>query len=241
MKNSYVILFAFICSLPSYLHTQDMQIEGGQIMFKSTEAFPQFGTIRLSDGDIEIEALGTPNGRLTIADEAKIGINQPSPSTGLHMKQLDGTIGEVGLRLENSTNTNHWTIEFNKNDNHLDFYYNGQFASGIETNGDYNNPNGIISDQNKSRKSQVKRFNQIKLLELQKNNDSFLTWDAESIKELFPEVVYDKGDDMLFVSQRKLLALTIGVIQEQHREITKLSKKINELNEVVISNLGQTD
>ncbi len=133
-----LILLCAALFMAVMLYSQEIKLEGSEI---TMEYASQTCAVHSTNGDLYLEAFASdsdPGATILIEDEGHVGVHEPSPDTPLHLRQISGnTDGNRGFRIENSAGTHHWTIEINKIDHELNFYFDGNYKASIETDGSF--------------------------------------------------------------------------------------------------------
>ncbi len=169
----------------------------------------------------------------------RVGINNPTPLTDLHIIQQTDAGGDKvrGLRLQRSSNTNHWRIMIDPSNN-LIFEYNDAGYS-------YINPTTLafVQGSDERLKKDVVPLNTVldKIMQLQaktyhykannENDPRSYGFLAQDVQRLFPDFVSEnKADGMLGIAYGNFGVVAIKAIQEQQKEIEAL-KKQNEIQQ----------
>ncbi len=178
-------------------------------------------------------------GGTTVNNSAtRVGINNTTPLTDLHIIQQTDAGGDKvrGLRLQRSSNTNHWRIMIDPSNN-LIFEYNDVGYS-------YINPTTLAfvqgSDE-KLKKDIVPLAGMLdKVMRLQaksyhykansQNDPLSFGFIAQDVQKIFPEFVSENANNgLLGLSYSSFGVVAIKAIQEQQQVIDNQSRRIEEL------------
>ena len=169
---------------------------------------------------------------MTILKNGKTGLNTSQPEASLHIKQL-GFFAEDGLRLEYSTDTDHWEtwVDVSKDYN---FAYNGSLKGYIrDTDGAY------VQVSDKRFKTDIQPLKRVlpRLLKLEPSSyhmigatksTTSLGFVAQTVIPIFPEVV-DYKNDQYGINYQGLSVVAVKAIQELAHHQVQLEATVSEL------------
>ncbi len=166
-----------------------------------------------------------------------VGINNPFPTTDLHIIQhTDGGGDKLrGIRLQRSVNTNHWRTLIDPSNNYVFEYNDGLYTYINPITGAYINPSDarlkkditpLDNMLDKVMALTPKKFH----YKTNKDGDP-LSWGfiAQDVQKIFPEFIDVKDDGYLGIAYSNFSIVAIKAIQEQQDEIEDLKKEINEM------------
>ncbi|NOT52176.1 MAG: hypothetical protein HOP10_12960 [Chitinophagaceae bacterium] len=171
----------------------------------------------------------------TSTSRTKVGINQSTPFTDLHIIQQsdNGADKTRGIRLQRSINSNQWRTLIDPSNNYI-FEYNNSLYSYIEpVGGAFVNP----SDQRLKKNIEPLANVLDKLLMLQPKTYQYVLTDpaysnttltgflTQDVEKLFPEFVHNGQNGYRGIAYHNFGIIAVKAIQEQQLQIEILKKE----------------
>jgi len=172
--------------------------------------------------------------KMWLNQNGRLGINTTGPDAMVHVKQI---LDEVGLRIQDNSNSDNFAFDIGQNVLFLKFNDNNI--------GTFNNNSGeyMATSDRRLKKTILLHDNVLeKLLKLEASTYSYIANEskersigfiAQEVKELFPTVVNtntnDQGEDYYSISYDLINVLVIKAIQEQNEQKEILLQQWNEL------------
>jgi trimeric autotransporter adhesin len=181
----------------------------------------------------------------TSVTRTKVGINQSTPFTDLHIVQQsdNGADKTRGIRLQRSSNTNQWRTLIDPSNNYIFEYNNGLYSYIEPVGGAFVNP----SDERLKRNTKPLGSILPKLLLLQPKTYQYILGDTTSntdlygfltqdVEKLFPEFVHTGQNGYKGIAYHNFGIIAIKAIQEldaknnlQETAIIELKKMVTDL------------
>jgi hypothetical protein len=185
-------------------------------------------------------------GTLANGTQTRVGINNPTPFTDLHIiQQADAAFDNSrGIRLQRPTGGNQWRVFLDQGNNYVFQYNNNVFAYIEPTGGAFisssdarlktgiNSMPGILD---KLMLLQPKTYQYTASIDANRQSYGFL---AQDVEKLFPDFVFSGEDGIKGIAYSNFSVIAIKAIQEQQQVIDE-QKGINEEQKQKINQLEQ--
>jgi hypothetical protein len=168
-------------------------------------------------------------------DQTRVGINNTTPVTDLHIIQQSSTNADNtrGIRLQ-SPNGNHWRTFLDPGNNYV-FQYNNSLFSYIEPVG-----GSFINNSDERLKKDILPLNDVvsNIMQLQAKTYHYISSDgdrrsygflAQDVEKLFPDFVFSSENGTKGIAYSNFSVIAVKAIQEQQQLIETLMKKNEEL------------
>ncbi len=173
----------------------------------------------------------------TASSRTKVGINQSTPFTDLHIVQQsdNGADKTRGIRLQRSVNSNQWRTLIDPNNNYI-FEYNNGLYSYIEPVG-----GTFVSASDARLKKNIQPLEEIlaKLMLLRPTTYEYTLGDAtnagitgfiaQDVEKLFPGFVHTGQNGYKGIAYQNFGIIAVKAIQEQQAQIELLKKENAEM------------
>lgn len=220
-------------------------------LIENNSGFSRLNFTNTSDKDITLAAIPsatTADSKLnffiedagdvmTITGAERVGINNTSPQSDLHIKHANGATNG-GLRLQNTSDANddYWNFYVSSSNDELRLYANDIKVGDFDfTSGAYSS----VSDERMKSGIQPLHFEWSKFMLLNAANYSFLHDTnkrqylgllAQEVQEIYPELVqYDEAEDTYRLDYSGTGVIAIKAVQELKNENDVLKKKLENL------------
>jgi hypothetical protein len=179
----------------------------------------------------------------TSGNRTKVGINQSTPFTDLHIiQQSDNGLDKTrGIRLQRSTGTNQWRTLIDPGNNYI-FEYNNGLYSYIEPVG-----GTFVSPSDARLKKNIQPLEEIlaKLMLLRPATYEYTLGDAtnarltgfiaQDVEKLFPQFVHTGQNGYKGIAYQNFGIIAVKAIQEQQVQIEQLKKENAEIKTELLS------
>ncbi len=166
------------------------------------------------------------------SSRTKVGINNASPVTDLHIIQQSSNNldNSRGIRLQ-SPSGNQWRVFLDPLNNYIFQYNNNVYAYIEPVNGSF------ISSSDARLKKDISSMDQVldKLVLLQPKTYHYIassdanrtSWGflAQDVEKLFPDFVFSSENGMKGIAYSNFSVIAVKAIQEQQEQINQLEKK----------------
>jgi hypothetical protein len=175
-------------------------------------------------------------GNLANGGQTRVGINNPIPTTDLHIIQQTDASGDKvrGIRLQRSVNANHWRTMIDPSNNYI-FEYNDNLYSYVEpVGGAFVNPsdqrlktdiNPLPDVLDKLLLLQPKTYQYIATKDAGRLSYGFL---AQDVEKLFPDFVFSSENGIKGIAYSNFSVIAVKAIQEQQQQIEEQKQKIDQ-------------
>ena len=214
-------------------YTGTSQLDGAKIDLQTVN----LAIINNESGDF---TMGT-NGRIHIRmlPPGNTAFNDVAASATVHIKQLGN--GEEALDLENDGDTDTWSWEIGAND--LNFYFNGsQVGYWDDATGSYTALSDVrlkkdIEYMDGQYLPQLLQLHpaMYRLTHADPESQKAIGFIAQEVQQVLPEAVRETEDGYLSINYADFGVLAVKAIQEQQKEIEKLSAQVEALRKLVES------
>jgi len=179
-------------------------------------------------------------GTLSNGSQTRVGINNITPLTDLHIIQQSNANFDNGrgIRLQ-SPNGNHWRVFLDPGNNYVFQYSSGLFSYIEPVSGTF------ISNSDLRLKTDILDLDGVldKLLQLQPKSYQYVTTNesdrrsygfiAQEVEKLFPDFVFSSENGIKGLAYSNFSVIAIKAIQEQQQLITEQRQEIDQLKQQV--------
>ena len=182
--------------------------------------------------------------RMTINQSGRVGINENSPITELHITEQNNLSTSPQLLLSNAGKR--WTLGTNSSTGSLRF---SSTTGGLWYINEDGSPSSLIPEEEdqssfKSLSTEEKKLTSLKTFSYFKNGATRYSLEKESIKEHFPELLTEEeieledGTVKTFTGYKydQLIPILINTINEQEQLLNQQNDRIKTLESALISN-----
>lgn len=199
-------------------------------------------TFNLDDGQYYLARAGASVPAITINENNRMGLNNTTPATDLHMLHGVGSGATNGLRIQNNgNNDNYWTLYTVNLSGDLELFTNGFLRGSFDpSSGAYTTISDARFKQNVAEaenvmdnimKLGVKRYQ----FKNGKDNRRYYGLIAQEAEKVFPEMVFhhksDNGNEHYTMDYTALGTLAIKGLQELKPTVDELQEQVNALKQ----------
>ena len=178
-------------------------------------------------------------GTLANGTQTRVGINNPTPFTDLHIiQQADAAFDNSrGIRLQRPTGGNQWRVFLDQGNNYVFQYNNNVFAYIEPTGGAFisssdarlktgiNSMPGILD---KLMLLQPKTYQYTASIDANRQSYGFL---AQDVEKLFPDFVFSSENGIKGIAYSNFSVIAVKAIQEQQQLINEQRQEIDQLKQ----------